>query len=252
MIVCGMIAAASLGVAVQAARHANAESTRGPPRAGVAAAGRRAVAQRWGRLRPSQISPARIAYSSDLLTSETATRLGIGRAVSCSQALDVTLQAAARAAGCVAVLRAGYADELGGTVYTVGVVAFPDAAAAHQFAAAGPQRKYPATGLRVLTLPGTTAALFTDQARQSAAIQVTGPYVVLAVAGYADGRPASTATEPRGSVFLPTGQLVTAVVAPLAVPPQVRRRTAEVTCQPLRPPCRPAQPGRRARPRLPA
>jgi len=230
MIVCGMIAAASLGVAVQAARHANAESTRGPTAAELAAAARTAQAQRWERLPAGRIFPARIAYSSDLLTSETATRLGIGPAVSCGQALDVTVQAAARAAGCVAVLRAGYADELGGTVYTVGVVAFADAAAAHQFAAAVPQGKYPATGLRALTLPGTTAALFTDQARQSAAIQVTGPYVVLAVAGYADGRPASTATEPRGSAFLPTGQLVTAVVAPLAVPQEVRCETAEFAC----------------------
>lgn len=225
-----MIATASLGVAVQAARHAGAESTRGPTSAEQAAAAKTAVAQRWARLPASQIFPARIAYSSDLLTNETATRLGIGPAVGCSRALDVTLQAVARAAGCVAVLRAGYADELGGAVYTVGVVAFPDGAAAHQFAAAVPQGKYPATGLRALALPGTTAALFTDQARQSAAIKVTGPYVVLAVAGYADGRPASAGTEPRRSVFLPTGQLVTAVVTPLAAPQRVRCGTAEFTC----------------------
>jgi hypothetical protein len=225
-----MIAVASLAAAVQAARHANAESTRGPSAAELAAAAKTALAQRWERLPAGQIFPATIKYSSDQLTNETATRLGIGPALPCGQALDVTLQAAARAAGCAGVLRAGYADELGGTVYTVGVVAFPDVAAAHQFARAVPLDKYPATGLRALALPGTAAALFTDQARQSAVIQVTGPYVVLAVAGYADGRPASTATEPRDSPFLPASQLATAVVTPLSVPQRASCEAPEFTC----------------------
>jgi hypothetical protein len=130
----------------------------------------------------------------------------------------------------VGVLRADYADELGGAVFTVGVVAFPGNAAAHQFAGAVSQRAYPATGLRALALPGTAAALFTDQARQATVVRVTGPYVILAVAGYADGRPASAAAEPRDSVFLPTSQLVTAVVAPLAVPQRVSCGTPEFMC----------------------
>jgi hypothetical protein len=230
MIVCGMIAVASLAVAVQAARHASAEFTRGPTAAELAVAAKTALAQRWERLPAGQIFPATIKYSSDQLTNETATRLGIGPALPCGQALDVTLQGAARAAGCVGALRASYADELGGTVYTVGVVAFPDVAAAHQFAGAVPLDKYPATGLRALALPGTAAALFTDQARQSAAVQVTGPYVVLAVAGYADGRPASTATEPRDSPFLPASQLATAVASPLSVPQRASCGTPEFTC----------------------
>lgn len=225
-----MIAVASLAVAVQAARHANSESTRGPTAAELAAAAKTALAQRWQWLPPGQIFPPAIGYSSDQLTTETATRLGFGPALPCGQALDITLQAAARAAGCVGVLRADYADELGGTVYTVGVVAFPDGASAHQFAGAVPQGDYPAAGLRALALPGTAAALFTDPARQSAAVRVTGPYVVLAVAGYADGRPASTAAERRDSAFLPTITLVTAVVAPLAVPPRVSCGTPEFTC----------------------
>jgi hypothetical protein len=230
MIVCGMIAVASLGVAYQAARHAHAESTRGPTAAERDAAARTALDQRWERLPPGQIFPATIAYRSDLKTRETAQRLGIGPAVGCGQALDITLQGAARATGCVGVLRATYADALRGTVYTVGVLAFPGNAAARQFAAAVPQDKLPATGLRALALPGTAAGLFTDQARQSAASQVTGPYVVFVVAGYADGRPASSAAEPRGSAFLPTVQIMTAVVAPLAVPQRVLCGTAEFTC----------------------
>jgi hypothetical protein len=230
MIACGMITVASLAVAVQATRHASAELTRGPTRAELAAAAKAALAQRWERMPAGQIFPATIRYSSDQLTDEAASRLGIGPALPCGQALDVTLQAAARAAGCAGVLRASYADELGGIVYTLGVLAFPDDAAARQFAAAVPQGKYPATGLRALPLPGTAAGVFTDRARQSAAVQVTGPYVVLGVAGYADGRPASEFTEPRNSAFSATGQLVTVVVRPLAVPQRVSCGTPEFTC----------------------
>lgn len=225
-----MIAVASLAVAVQAARHANAESTRGPAPAELAAAAKTALAQRWERLPVGQIFPATIGYASDQLTTETASRLGIGPALPCGQALDVTLQGAARAAGCVGVLRADYADELGGTVYTVGVVAFPDGAAAHQFAGGVPPGRYPAAGLRALELPGTAAALFTDGARQAAAVKVTGPYVVLAVAGYADGRPASTASERRDSAFSPAAALAAAVEAPLAAPQRVRCGTPEFRC----------------------
>ena len=225
-----MIAVASLAAAVQAARDANAESTRGPAAPELAAAAKTALAQRWERLPAGQVFPATIRYSSDQLTTEAAARLGIGPALPCGQALDVTLQAAARAAGCAGVLRASYADELGGTVYTVGVVAFPDGASARQFAGAVPQGKYPATGLRALALPGTAAALFTDRARQASAITVTGPYVVLAVAGYADGRPAGAAAQRRDSPFLPAAQLVTAVAAPLAAPQRVSCQNPEFTC----------------------
>jgi hypothetical protein len=230
MIVCGMIAVASLAVAVQAARHANAESTRGATPAELAAAATTALAQRWERLPVGQIFPATIGYRSELLTTETASRLGIGAALPCGQALDVVLQGAARAAGCVGVLRADYADELSGTVYTVGVVAFPGGAAAHQFAGAVPQGRYPAVGLRALELRGTAAALFNDQARQAAAVKVTGPYVILAVAGYADGRPASAASERRDSAFSPAAALAAAVMAPLAAPQRVRCAAPEFSC----------------------
>jgi hypothetical protein len=132
--------------------------------------------------------------------------------------------------GCVAVLRASYRDELGGTVSTVGVVVFPSAAAARGFAATVSQTAYPATGLDALPLPGTAAALFTDTARQTTTAAVTGPYVVLAVSGYADGRPASTATEPRVALFSPAGEIVAAVVRPLAVTQQVNCAVPEFAC----------------------
>ncbi len=65
------------------------------------------------------------------------------------------------------------------------------------------------------------------------------PYVVLAVAGYADGRPASTDGERRDVVFHPATQPVTAVAAPLAS--RRRRRAARNGPAPIRrPACRPA------------
>jgi hypothetical protein len=80
-------------------------------------------------------------------------------------------------------------------------------------------------------LPGTPAALFSDKARQVSLVRVTGPYVVLAVAGYSDGRPASQAAQPRPTVFAgPENSLVAAVVKPLAAPEQVQCGTKEWTC----------------------
>jgi hypothetical protein len=228
--ICGLIAVVSLAVAVQAARYAHSEAARGPTAAEEGVAAVTAIGQRWERLPLGDIFPASFRYSSDLGTTETARWLGIGADDSCSGALDRTLQQAAQQFGCEAALRASYADELGGTVYTVGVLAFPGEEAARAFADSVPQGEYPATGLRALALPGTAAALFTDQARQYSLIRVTGPYVVLAVAGYADGRPAAAGTQKRDSVFLPAGQLVTAVVGPLAAPQQVHCGTPEFAC----------------------
>ena len=93
-----------------------------------------------------------------------------------------------------------------------------------------PLANYPATGLRALAIPGTPAALFDDAARQTSAARLAGPYVVLAVAGYADGRPADAAGERRDSVFDPAGQLVSVVAAPLARQVTVRCGTAEWAC----------------------
>jgi len=230
-VACGIIAAISLGVAAQAARLAHAESVRGPSKAELATAAAAGLAQRWEQLTLGQIFPPSVGYTSAQQTRETARRLGIGAGDSCDEALDDTLDSAARQSGCVAAIRASYADELGGTVYTVGVVVFPDSAAAREFATHVPKGGDRPTGLHALTLPRTAAALFTDQARQVSDVRVAGPYVVLAVAGYADGRPAGQATEPRPSVFGPAASsIVSAVMAPLAAPERVRCGTAEWTC----------------------
>jgi hypothetical protein len=228
--VCGVIAAVSFGVASQAARLASAESARGPSQAEITAAQATGDAQRWERLTLAQIFPGSVLYASAQQTTETASRLGIRVGYSCGAALDITLASTARQLRCVAALRAVYADELGGTVVTVGVVVFPDSGAARAFAARVPRGEYPATGLHALEVPGTAAALSTDKTRQASAIQVTGPYVVLAVAGYADGRPASQATEPRPLAFTDVSSIVKAVVAPLAEPTPVRCGDPEWSC----------------------
>jgi hypothetical protein len=228
--ICGVIAAASLGIAIQAARYANEESTRHPLAAEIAQAKTTAIAQRWERLPLRLIFPATVTYTTAQHSSETATRLGISSGDSCEQSLDVTVLDTADRYGCRAVLRASYADELGGTVYTVGVVVFTAAADARGFASSLPAAAYPATGLKALAISGTAAARFADSARQAPTDEVTGPYVVLAVSGYADGRLASKEAEPRDSVFGPARRLVAAVMSPLAAPERVSCGTPEFTC----------------------
>jgi hypothetical protein len=228
--VCGFIAVLSLGIALQAARYAHSEWTRGPLQGEIDKAQTVAVAQRWERLPLGQIFPLHIPYSTAQDTNETAARLGVGAGDSCAAALDGTLQKAAGGFGCVAALRASYADELGGTVYTVGVIVFPNDQAALGFYSSVPQGTGPAAGLHALPLPGTPAARFTDSARQTFESWIAGPYVVISVAGYADGRPTSASAEPRDSIFEPENEIVRAVAAVLTAPQPVHCGDGEFAC----------------------
>jgi len=205
-------------VAVLAGNTAHAELTRQPRAGELTAAAALGLAQRWERVSAGAIFPARIGYSTSLLTQETATRLGIGPASSCAAAVDQTLAALAIGYGCHGAARASYVDGLGGVVYTVGVLAFPTPAASRSFYHRLPPSAFPATGLRAFGVPGTAAARFDDAARQASAAQRTGPYVVLVVAGYADGRAASATGERRPPAFAPASQLAGAVTAPLSAP----------------------------------
>jgi hypothetical protein len=231
IVACGLIAVVSLGIALQAARYAHSASARGPLQAEISQAESIAIAQRWERAPLGQIFPASVGYTTGQGTSETATRLGIGAGDSCAAALDSTLVDAADGFGCVAALRASYVDELYGTVYTVGVIVFPDDQAARAFHDSVPPGAGPTgTGLNTLQLPGTAAALFTDSARQTLDSSVTGTYVVLSVSGYADGRPATTSDEPQDTLFSPAGQIVQAVVAALSAPQPVHCGDGEFAC----------------------
>jgi type VII secretion-associated serine protease mycosin len=230
MIACAVAAVIGLAVAVVAGGQAHAQLAPKPTPAELLAAAAAGVAQRWERESSGDTFPASIGYLTDLNTRETASRLGIAPGDACAAALDDTLASQATRDGCVAALRADYTDQLRGAVYTLGVLAFASTAGASAFYYKVPLASYPATGLRALTLPGTPAALFGDAARQATDAQLAGPYVVLAVAGYADGRPANSADEQRDSVFDPATQLVSAIAQPLAKPVTVRCGTAEWTC----------------------
>jgi type VII secretion-associated serine protease mycosin len=230
IIACAVAAPLGLAVAVVASGRVHAELVRKPTPAELSAAAATGVAQRWEREPAGQFFPARIAYTTSLSTTETASRVGIAPAGACAAAVDDTLTRQAQRDGCVTALRADYTDQLRGAVYTLGVLAFGSTARASDFYDNLPSAQYPAAGLRALAMPGTPAALFGEAARQLAIAQQAGPYVVLAVAGYADGRPASTAGERRDAVFDPAIQLATAVAAPLGKPVTVRCGGTEWSC----------------------
>jgi subtilisin family serine protease len=219
---------------------AEALMTRRPTRTELTAAAAAGVAQRWEREDAGAVFPATIAYESDLQASETATRLAIGAGRDCAAAVDGTLARLAARSHCEAGLRATYADALDGIVYTLGVLAFPDTADAAGFYAEVSTGDYPATGLNAMPVAGTAAALFGDRQRQSSAAQLAGSYVVLAVGGYADGRPALADAERRDEEFDPGDYLVSAVAARLTKAVTVRCGTSEWTClagdTPLSPP----------------
>jgi len=230
IIACAVAALLGLALAVIAGDRAHAELVRKPTTAELSVAAATGVAQRWEREPAGQVFPARIVYTTSFDTTETASRVGIAPAGSCAAAVDSTLTSLAASNGCVAALRADYTDQLRGAVYTLGVLAFASTARATDFYDNLPSAQYPATGLRALAMPGTPAALFADTARQLAIAQQSGPYIVLAVAGYADGRPASATGERRDVVFDPAIQLATAVASPLGRPVTVRCGGMEWTC----------------------
>lgn len=222
MVIAVLAAAACLAAAVLAGHAARAEQTRPPTAAERAEAAAAAVAGRWQTWPAGRIFPATLGYITGLQTQETARRVGISAADGCAEALVGPLAADARADGCRAALRATYLDELGGAVYTTGVLAFPSSQRAGAFASAAGRSTLPA-GLRAYGPAGTAAARFDDAARQASAVTQAGPYVLVTVAGYADGRPAAATGERRPSVFTPAGQLATDILTPLS-------RAAAVDC----------------------
>jgi hypothetical protein len=210
-------------IAIAAGVGAATDATRAPTAAQRAAAAATAVADRWRTWPAGRIFPASLGYSTNLLTTETASRVGIAPQTSCASAVDPR---AARIAGrdrCQAGLRATYLDQLGGILYTVGVLAFPTSRLAAAFAARLRADSADGFPLRAFALADTTSALFSEQARQTATARVAGPFVVLTVAGYTDGEPAGPGQELNTGIFAPAGQLAAEVAGPLA-------RVAPVNC----------------------
>jgi hypothetical protein len=230
MLAAAVAAACCLAVAIVAGTAAHAELTSSPTSAELSAAAAQAMADRWQSWPAGRIFPSELGYSTSLLTQETARRLGISPSAACAASIGVALDRLARRDGCRAAVRATYVDELEGAVYTVGVLAFGSARAAAAFARGLPAGQAGVTSLGAEAFPGTASATFDDAARQASAAEQQGPFVVLTVAGYADGRPAAATTESRGSVFAPAAQLAAEVIGPLAAPVQVNCASREWSC----------------------
>lgn len=218
IIVATVLVVGFAAAAVLTGRISHAEATRKPTAAELSAAEAAGLAQRWERINAGALFPASVGYSTDQNTQESASRIGIGPATSCAAAVDQTMTAIAARYKCDGAMRATYADELGGTVYTVGVLAFPSTQDATEFDQRMPPSTFPAAGLRTLAFDGTVAARFDDAARQLSQSWPAGPYIVLIVAGYADGRAASATGEERSDVFSPATQIAVAVNSALNAP----------------------------------
>lgn len=221
---------ACLAIAIAAGLGADADATRGPTAAQRAAAAATAVADRWRTWPAGRIFPASISYSTNLLTTESASRVAIAPPTSCASAIDPTTARLAARDRCRAGLRATYIDQLGGTLYTVGVLAFPTSRLAAAFAARLPVSGADGLVLRAFALPGTASTLFTAPGRQTAMSRVAGPFVVLTVAGYTDGEPAGPGQEPRTGVFAPARQLAAEVAGALASAVSVNCGKPEWSC----------------------
>jgi hypothetical protein len=189
------------------------ELTRNPTEAELDKAVIAEVARRWQAWPAGKIFPATLPYTLDVGGEEKAKRVGIDPGGSaCDAVLERKAAGPLRGFGCRGALRATYLDQLQGMAITVGVVAFPD-----ERSAALARAKLPkGAGLRTLALPRSLAVRFTDAARQTSVSRQSGPYIVLATIGYADGRPASEAKQKQTDLYTVAPQLAEAILTPLA------------------------------------
>jgi len=153
------------------------------------------ISSRWRAMPISQIFPAAARYqvpAAALFSGQplplTATRLGVAPQGTCSAAVSKAAAAVLAADHCTVMLRATYIDASGSMLVTLGVAVLPASgaadAAARELSAAGNRMV-----LRPLAVAGTPAASFRDNQRQLSVAISGGPYVILATAGFTDGRP---------------------------------------------------------------
>lgn len=225
-----LAAVACLLIAIAAGAVARADLTRKPTQAQRAAAAARAIADRWRDWSAGRIFPATLSYSTSLLTTETASRIGVAPQATCSSALEPSLVHLAASDHCQAGLRATYVDQLDGVVYTIGVLAFPNSRDAGTFAANLPPAQRGPISLRPLALPGTASSQFGPAAGQATTSSHGGPFVLLTVAGYADGQPAGAGEQARPAIFAPAAQLAGQVIGPLTRPITVNCASRAWSC----------------------
>jgi hypothetical protein len=154
------------------------------------------MSRRWRVLQAGQIFPAAVGYQvapGKLNGTQglglTARRLGIAPQSSCGPAVSAAAVAVLRAAHCAAMLRATYVDATGSMVVTLGVAVLPNSTAARN-AAPRLAAAVHDQGLAVHAFPvaRSPAASFRQPQRQFSTAYQLGPYVVLATAGFTDGR----------------------------------------------------------------
>jgi hypothetical protein len=230
VILLSLTAAMCLAVAVVAGVTARGDLTRQPSTAQREAAAAQAVADRWRDWPAGRIFPATLTYSTSLLTTETASRVGVAPESTCGNAVEPALDRLAASEHCRAGLRATYVDQLDGVVYTIGVLAFPNSRDAGIFAARLPGAEAGPISLQPLALPDTASSQFGSTAGQAGTASHGGPFVVLTVAGYADGEPAGVGQQARPAIFAPANQLAGQVIGPLTRPTTVNCASRAWSC----------------------
>jgi hypothetical protein len=154
------------------------------------------MSRRWRAMPAGWIFPATVSYSIPAQVLEAsqglqlpAHRLGIAPQADCAGGVSAAGGSVLTAAHCTALLRATYIDSTGSLLVTVGVAVMPSDAAAARAA-----QLLSATGhgqeLAVDALPvaGTLAERFRDGQREMSTALGAGPYVIMATAGFTDGR----------------------------------------------------------------
>jgi hypothetical protein len=150
----------------------------------------------WRTLTAGQIFPATVSYQAPAVLDDsslllTARRVGIARQSACRAVTDPAAAQVLARNGCLAVLRATYADGTDSYVVTVGVAVLPSTAQAEAASAelsGSAQVDGIAPGVDALAFARTPAASFTDQRRQLSGSFRAGTYVAFYTVGYADTR----------------------------------------------------------------
>lgn len=203
------------------------------------------IGKRWREMPAGTIFPGHVRYPApselDALTL-TAIRIGIARQASCRAATDSPVAAVLDRNGCLAMLRATYADRTDSYVLTVGVAAFSGSAAASAAqreiasrartagagggAGAGARAKGKtagvAAGVRTVWFANTPAAWFYNARRQISGSRAAGTYIVFYTIGYADDRPLERVASDSYTYSEMTsfgGGVAQAVLSGLAKPP---------------------------------
>jgi hypothetical protein len=155
------------------------------------------MGKRWRTWAAGEIFPDSVRYrvpGSVLGGAEdldlAAHRIGIARQASCRVATDPAVARILVQHGCLAVLRASYDDATQSLAVTVGVAVLPSPAAARAALRALPARSGngPRPGVRAVPFRRTLVARFGNPQRQLSWERASGPYLVFATVGYADGR----------------------------------------------------------------